>query len=606
MPIRVLPRDLTEKIAAGEVVERPASVVKELVENSLDAKATSILITVGKDAIDHLEVLDDGTGMRPEEIPVAFERHATSKIASYEDLTRIVSLGFRGEALPSIAAVADLEVETKTEDAPLGIRIRMQAGSEPVRQEVGMPRGTRIIVRNLFRPTPARRKFLKSKQTEAGHILDTFIRLALSKVDVSFQLKRSGKIWVNAPRAEDLRQRVAQLLGWEFGEGLHPVSGSKDGYAVDGLVGPSELNRVTSRGMFLFVNDRPVRDQQLQRAIRSAYQGLLPKERFPVAVLFFTVPYDEVDVNVHPTKMEVHFSRPQQIRELLLASLAEVTRRTPWQTTRPTWQDRPSEGPTEPGETVLRETSGPPPAAPSSLRPRPYEPEIPPPPVEAREIRGEPDLPAKAPAGDTNEAAEQGRVEEALFTSFRIIGQYRGSYLVCEYKDRLMLIDQHAAHERIAFEKLEEACATEGIPRQPLVVPQVVELPPREAECLTRHLDSLMECGLEAEHYGGKSFVVKALPALLGKTDPKPLLQDVAEELTELERTKQLDLLRTNVLARIACHSVVRAGRMMEWREMEALLEQLDEKPGLLSCPHGRPVMISWSLQDIEKKFHRT
>ena len=255
MPIRILPRDLTEKIAAGEVVERPASVVKELVENALDAQATSVLIVVGKDAVDHLEVLDDGTGMRLEEIPLAFERHATSKIATYEDLTRIASLGFRGEALPSIAAVADLEIETKTEEAPLGVRVEMKAGSEAVQQEVGMPRGTRVIVRNLFRTTPARRKFLRSKQTEAGHILDTFIRLSLSKVDVSFQLKRSGKLWVNAPRAEDLRQRVAQLLGWEFGEGLQPVSGSKDGYAVEGLVGPSELNRVTSRGMFLFVND---------------------------------------------------------------------------------------------------------------------------------------------------------------------------------------------------------------------------------------------------------------------------------------------------------------------------------------------------------------
>jgi len=604
MTIRVLPRDLTEKIAAGEVVERPASVVKELVENALDAQATSVLIVVGKDAIDHLEVLDDGTGMRPEEIPLAFERHATSKIASYEDLTRIASLGFRGEALPSIAAVADLEIETKTEEAPLGVRVQMKAGNAPVRQEVGMPRGTRIVVRNLFRTTPARRKFLRSKQTEAGHILDTFIRLSLSKVDVSFQLKRSGKLWLNAPRAENLRQRVAQLLGWEFGEGLHPVSGSKDGYGVEGLVGPSELNRVTSRGMFLFVNDRPVRDQQLQRAIRSAYQGRLPKERFPVAFLFFKVPYDEVDVNVHPAKMEVHFSRPQQIRDLLLSSLSDVIRGAPWQAGRSTWQDRPLAVPMETGATAPREAPSPPSLAPSSA-PRPHEREAVAPPLAGREVREEIVLPPQ-PSGDGSEAAGKGRAEEPLFSSFRIIGQYRGAYLLCEYGDRLMLIDQHAAHERIAFEKLEEACATEGISRQPLVVPQVVELPPREAECLKRHLESLLVCGLEAEFYGGKSFVVKALPALLGKTDPKPVLQDIAEELTELERTKQLDLLRTNVLARIACHSVIRAGRMMEWEEMEALLEQLDAKPDLLSCPHGRPVMISWSLHEIEKKFHRT
>lgn len=598
--IRILPRELTEKIAAGEVVERPASVVKELVENALDARAGSVQVIVGKDAIDHLEVVDDGTGMHPDEIPLALERHATSKITSYEDLFRISSLGFRGEALPSIAAVADLEIETRTEDAPLGIRLRFRDGSEVLQQEVGMPRGTRVVVRDLFRTTPARRKFLRSKQTELGHILDTFIRLALSRVDVAFQMKRSGGIWVNAPRADDLRQRVAQLLGWEFGEGLHPVSGDRGGYRVEGLVGPSELHKVTSRGMFLFVNDRPVRDQQLQRAIRAAYHGLLPKERFPVAVLFFTVPHEEVDVNVHPAKLEVHFSRPQQIRDLLLTSLSSVIRSTPWREAGPARQGPPAAGSKGIAEAGSAAAAGPPASKPGAhgrggmASPFAY--------PEVRE-----GIVSVSREQDEERRAEGSRgVETPLFSRFRIIGQYRDAYLVCEYNDRLVLIDQHAAHERIAFEKLEEACAAEGILRQPLVVPQVVELPPREAECLNRHLDSLLACGLEAEFYGGRSFVVKALPALLGKADPKRLLQDVGEELAELERTRQIDLLREHVLARIACHSVIRAGRTMEWREMAALLEQLDAKPGLLSCPHGRPVMISWTLQEIEKKFHRS
>ncbi len=605
MGIRILPRDLTEKIAAGEVVERPASVVKELVENALDAQATNILIVIGKDSVEHLEVVDDGTGMRPDDIPLALQRHATSKIASYEDLSRIASLGFRGEALPSIAAVADLEIETKTEDAPFGVRVQMKAGSEPVHQEIGMPRGTRIIVRNLFRTTPARLKFLRSKQTEEGHILDTVLRLSLSQVNVSFQLKRAGKLWLNAPRSDDLRQRVAQLLGWEFGEGLQPVAGSKDGYRVEGLVGPSDLHRVTSRGMYLFVNDRPVRDQQLQRAIRAAYSGLLPKERFPVAVLFFTVPYDEVDVNVHPTKMEVHFSQPQKLRELLRASLSDAVRKTPWQEAGAAWQDGPAAEPKSTEGTVPSQTPSlsDPSAMPSPARS--YEPPRSVPPVVEHAVREE-IIPPPEPNADGGEAYVKGRAEEPLFSSFRIIGQYRDAYLICEYRDRLVLIDQHAAHERIAFEKLEEACASQGVSRQLLLVPQVVELPPREAECLKRHLDALTECGLEAEFYGGRSFVVKGLPVLLGRTDPAPLLRDIAEELAELERTKQLDLLRTNVLARIACHSVIRAGQTMEWCEMEALLQQLDEKPGLLSCPHGRPVMIFWSLQEIEKKFHRT
>jgi DNA mismatch repair protein MutL len=594
---------LQEKIAAGEVVERPASVVKELVENALDAQARNVLIVVGKDAVDHLEVVDDGIGMHPDEIPLALERHATSKIDSYEDLFRTSSLGFRGEALPSIAAVSDMEIETKTENAPLGIRVRMKAGTEPQHQEIGMPTGTRVVVRHLFRTTPARRKFLRSKQTEAGHILDTVVRLALSRADVSFQLKRPGNLWINAPRVDDLRQRVAQLLGWEFGEGLEPVSGSRDGYRVEGLVGPAGVHKITSRGMFLFVNNRPVRDQQLQRAIRAAYHGLVPKERFPVAVLFFTVPHAEVDVNVHPAKLEVHFSHPQRIRDLLLTSLSDAIRTTPWQDRRAGWQE---------GSLAFSGGIGdreavpaPRPATPGPSALRPYAPKVAATGFADPSIREE--IASHTPSPENQVRQERGnRAEEPLFASFRIIGQYRDAYLICETGDRLVLIDQHAAHERIAFERLEAAFEADGISRQPLVVPQVVELPPREAECLKRNLDGLTACGLEAEFYGGSSFAVKALPALLGKTDPKRLLEDVAEELAELERTKQLGLLRTHVLARIACHSVVRAGRSLEWREMEALLKQLDEKPGLLSCPHGRPVMISWSLQEIEKKFHRS
>jgi DNA mismatch repair protein MutL len=594
MPIRILPRELTEKIAAGEVVERPASVVKELVENALDAQAGTVLVRVGLDPVEHLEVVDDGTGMRPDEISLALKRHATSKIAAYEDLYRITSLGFRGEALPSIAAVADLEIETKTEDAPFGIRVQVKEGREGRPHEVGMPKGTRVVVRNLFRTTPARRKFLRSQQTETGHILDTFIRLALSRADVSFQLKRSARIWINAPRTDDLRQRVAQLLGREFGEGLHPVSAGIGGYRVEGLVGPCDLNKVSSRGMFLFVNGRPVRDLQLQRAIRAAYHGRLPKERFPVAVLSFTVPHADVDVNVHPTKAEVHFSHPQKIRDLLLTSLSEVIRRTPW-------PDEPPPVPTAVRGSELPGTPRGP--APEAHAPTPYGRGVPGIPEPTQGVReGFVPLPRPAAGGETGAKGKA----DLLFSTFRIIGQFKDTYLLCEYRDRLVLVDQHAAHERIAFEELQEACGTERIARQPLLVPSVVEVAPREAECLRKHIDSLMDCGLEAEFYGGRSFVVKSIPAMLGRIEPAGLLQDVAEELVELERAQQLDLLRTHVLARIACHSVVRAGRSLEWREMEALLKSLDEKPGLLSCPHGRPVMISWSLQEIEKKFRRS
>ncbi len=597
MPIRVLPRELTEKIAAGEVVERPASVVKELVENALDAGARTVQVVVGEDPADYIEVVDDGVGMAPEEIPLALRRHATSKIASYEDLGRIASLGFRGEALPSLAAVAELQIESRQADAPFGVRVWVRRGERSMPEEVGMPRGTRVIVRNLFHATPARRKFLRSRQTELGQVADTFIRLALSRLDVSFHLRRGRRPWIQAPAAADLRQRTAQILGRELAEGLRPVEGRREGYAVEGLAGPSRLHKVSSRGLFLFVNRRPVHDVGLQRVIRAAYRGLLPKERYPVAVLFFTVPSEEVDVNVHPTKMEVHFSRPGRVRELLEASLAAALRPEPWRGGGE-MEEGEEYGPEDRGggrswwgET--REKSTPLSVAGPASRI-----------AEAPRAFGE----AGARGHGVAEAGgpEARGVEEPLFTRFRIIGQFRESYLVCEYGDRLVLIDQHAAHERIAYERLRDAEEREGIPLQPLLIPEVVELPPHEAGVLKRHLGRLGEWGLEVDPYGEGSFAVKAVPALLGQVDPGALVRDIAEELVEVERTRQVEELTDRVLARMACHSVVRAGRPLRDAEMEALLRMLDSKPGLLSCPHGRPIMISWPLREIEKRFQRT
>ncbi len=334
--IRVLPKELVDRIAAGEVVERPASVLKELVENSLDAEATAVRVTVEADPADGIEVLDNGIGMTREELSLALERHATSKIESEEDLFAIRTLGFRGEALPSIAAVSDLVVETRARHAPLGVRVTYEGGVETSFRECGMAAGTRIRVKNLFRYTPARRKFLRSRQTETGHVLDLFVRLALSRPEVSFQLQKSaGAVWLNAPATDDLRQRVGQLLGFETAEALFSVEAEQGDWRIEGLAAPPGIHRATAQGIYFFVNRRPVRDPGILRALRDAYPSALPRERYPVAFLYLSAPYGHVDVNVHPTKQEVRFSDPLRARGLVLQAFRDLGRRSPWQGTRP-------------------------------------------------------------------------------------------------------------------------------------------------------------------------------------------------------------------------------------------------------------------------------
>jgi len=610
MRIHMLPREITDKIAAGEVVERPASVIKELVENALDAEARRVEVAVWPALTDRMEVLDDGIGMTPEEARVALLRHATSKIACAEDLYRIATLGFRGEALASIGAVADLQIATRTEDAGLGVQLRMRGGQVVEQREVGMARGTRIVVRGLFEHTPARLKFLRSRPTETGHVLDTFLRLALSRPDVGFQLNRQGAPWMHAPATPDLRQRAAHLLGWELAERLRPLEGAAGACRLHGLMGPAELHRGSQRGLFFFVNRRPVRDLILLRAIHEAYRGHLPKGRVPVAILFLEVPFGDVDVNAHPTKTEVHFARPQEVRRFLVRQLARALERESWSMLTPGGGEE--AGGAGRGETPARDEPARPPA---SVDRAPSSPGLLSPGGGSRAAapatagtageapRGPPALPDGAPAAWP--APEPRGLADARFARPRILGQFLDTYLVCEYREQLLLVDQHAAHERIAYEALEAAYAVDQVVRQPLLIPPVVELPPREAECVRNAVEGLLGFGLEVEPYGGRSFAVKAVPLVLGHADPGRLLQDVAEELAEQEQTGHLDRLRGHVFARMACHAVVRAGRTLEPREMEALLGGSYDKPGRLTCPHGRPVVIAWSLQEIQKRFQR-
>lgn len=615
MKIRVLPKELIDRIAAGEVVERPASVLKELVENSLDAEATAVSVTVETHPADGIEVLDNGIGMTREELSLALERHATSKIESERDLFAIRTLGFRGEALPSIAAVSDLVVETRARHAPFGVRVTYEGGVETSFRQCGMAVGTRIQVKHLFRYTPARRKFLRSRQTETGHVLDLFVRLALSRPEVSFQLKKStGAVWLNAPATGDLRQRVAQLLGFETAEVLFPVEAEQGDWRIEGLAAPPGIHRATAQGVYFFVNRRPVRDPGMFRALRDAFPSALPRDRYPVAFLYLSAPYGQVDVNVHPTKQEVRFSDPLRARRLVLDAFKDLGRRAPWQGARPrssgslpeagpwasSWPRGESFAATEPGRRSPASESFSPSGS-SFFTALPYEPSGGPASSSLPVVR-------ESPTSRNPPVSQETlwRPDPRAFSSVRLIGQFHETYLVCESPEGLVLIDQHAAHERLAFERLERALNGPNFERQPLVAPALVELPPQLAEVFEAHLDLLGALGLEIDSYGGATFAVKAVPALVAQADPVNLCKDIAEEILAAESASRLEGLRRSVLSRMACHSVVRAGQRLEADEMEALLRSLDDHSEVTTCPHGRPVRILLTLHEIEKRFQRS
>ena len=612
MKIRILPQHVIDKIAAGEVVERPASVVKELMENSLDAGATQVLIKIGESITAMIEVVDDGEGMGREEALTAIRSHSTSKIVEDKDLLAITTFGFRGEALPSIATVSNMEIETRTQGSPFGIKVMVEAGTVTEVKEVGIPRGTRGQVKDLFHHTPARLKFLRSAATEWGHVQDVFMRLGLSKKEIRFQLWRGGRQWVNAPPTQDIQQRIGQMLGWELAEILYPFEAQDGHYTLQGMMARPDYHRVTGRDIFFFVNGRPVRDLFLQKSLREAYRTHMPKERFPVVLAFLEIPLDQVDVNVHPSKLEVRFAQPLRVRSLLHATLVEMLRKSPW--------DRRSLRPLGVSDAapVMKESSSDKGWARQSrfagsrLRSA----------GEYYDTDGKGHVdPGRTSQGEAITCVDQGLAKEeekdseqpslwpealCRFSTLHILGQFRDAFLVCESTDHLVLIDQHAAHERVAFEKLKKAFCQARIEQQILLLPSVVELSPRDAEALARHLSDLYSWGIEVESYGGNSFVVKALPMLLVDAQASTLLRDVAEELVEMEQVLCIEDLRDHVFARMACHSVIRGRRHMETSEIEALLREMDAVDFSLNCPHGRPVMASWSLYDIEKRFHRT
>lgn len=589
--IAVLTDSLINKIAAGEVVERPASVVKELVENSLDAQATQIDIEITSGGKKGILVRDNGVGIVAQELLLAVSRHATSKISSMDDLNDVNTLGFRGEALASIASVSKLTLTSKKKGSSMPAQeIYLEGGKVVSEGKRGHPEGTTVSVKYLFYQTPARLKFLKSPETEISHISDTVVRAALSHPNVSFKLTHNGRKIISAKGTGDLRERLRELFDSETADSSLEISGGKGGLEICGFAGNPHLSRSHSRNIYLFVNHRPVRDKVLFHAILEGYRNLLMRGRYPFIVLFLKVPSEMVDVNVHPAKSEVRFSNSSVIHNIVYEAVRNTLQKSVGKVFH-----RP-----DASAVTLMDPSGSKPSRMSdwsgfSLPARPH---------------GVPTAPATGlvqdPANTFFDALSPDiGLVRTLYGQLEVIGQLMATYLVCQTQGKFVLVDQHAAHERIGYEKLLIAHREGKIPTQHLLIPENFDLNPSDTEILKKYLPELDILGIEIDFFGGNTFVVKSLPTFFKKVRLKDFVQDLIGDALEKGSLVSLKDKVNAVFASIACHSAIRANHSLTNEEMRALLRELDQYPFNASCPHGRPVFKEISKYELEKWFKR-
>jgi DNA mismatch repair protein MutL len=593
--VQRLPDALVDQIAAGEVVERPASVVKELVENALDAGASRIRVEVREGGASLVAVTDDGCGMPQGDARLALERHATSKIRSIGDLQEISSFGFRGEALPSIASVSRMRLTTRERDADDGWEIRVEAGETVDERTAGCPAGTRIEVADLFASVPARRKFLKKPSTEWGHIKDWLGRLALALPGVHFELRHDERPALVWPSTADPLERIAAVLGEETAASVHATTfEGPEGHVHAYLSGP-EHTRSNGNGLYLFVNGRPVRDLVLRHAVLDAYRDLLPRGRFPTAILFLTVAPDSLDVNVHPAKWEVRFADPQAVHRLVRGCVRGVMSERHW------LQSPPPGSPVQAaaGRGGGADTAGTAIRASDWTFARPFT---------SEGVLGA-DRVADAEAPGVSPAAGGERIS---FGSLRIVGQLLASYLLLEGKRGLILVDQHAAHERVLYERLRAQWLDHGVSSQQLLVPETVEIEPLALAALQDAEDRSRRLGFALEAFGEDAVLVRAIPALLSGRNPAHLVRELARGLEQPELAGEGDASDTRLLraadrafASLACHAARRFGDHLEAEEQLAILRDLDEIPWAPTCPHGRPVAVSLDASEIERRFGR-
>lgn len=572
MPIRVLSPDVASKIAAGEVVERPASVVKELLENSLDAGATQIAVEVQGGGVRLIRVVDNGAGIPPEEVDLAFERFATSKVSTADDLEGISSLGFRGEALPSIAAVSEVTMVTRSKDELSGILVNIKDGAILEKAKRGCPIGTTVTVRNLFRNVPARLKFLKSTSTENGHISNLVAQYSLAFPEVRFTLLIDGRTAFRSTGSGNLREVLGAVYGLDVAKVMLQIE-SKEGAdplqpSVKGFVSPINLTRASRSYMSFFVNRRWVQNRMLSYALEEAYQGLLMVGRHPIAVINVSLSPQELDVNVHPTKNEVRFCNERDI----FAAVQKAVRNTlTAQAPMPT----------------LDTLSGPPQPVVGSQAER----------LPTFAARPE-EVVTRTPIATPPQSPEP--VAKSL-PILRVVGQLANTYVIAEGPDGMYLIDQHAAHERVLFEKIRNERSRRAVEVQGLLQPVTVELSVRQQELLELQSEALSEYGFGIEHFGERTYLVRSVPAVLRGQNVAQSLVEVLDFLAEGEKGDR----REEIAISLACHGAVRAGQALNHEEMRDLIRQLEQASQPRTCPHGRPTMIHLSSLQLEKGFGR-
>ena len=586
MPIRLLPPELAAQIAAGEVVERPVSVVKELLENSLDAGATRITVEIRGGGIEQIRIVDDGAGIPADEVMLAFQRHATSKLDSPATLDAIPTLGFRGEAVPSIAAVSRMSMTTRPTSEDMGRSVEFLWG-EPVREGAqGCPPGTTVQVADLFGNLPARRRFLKSATAEGGRIHDLVARYALVYPEVAFQLRVGERVALSTPGSGRPADAMLAVYGAEVAANLLEVSGEdpETGYRVQGFAGNPGLHRANRTYMTFFVNRRWIQSRMLTFALEEAYHGLLPEKRYPLAALNLTLPYSDVDVNSHPAKREVRFHQDGKVYAALQRAVRSVLVATsPVRDFRGPVRGQSSAGP-----------GGPP--APGFFRSPFDQRSIAPPSAGSGAIA----VGGAAPSGSG--PPDAALTPQQALPSLRVVGQVRLTYIVAESPDGMYLVDQHAAHERVLFDRIVRRAARREVQSQPLLAPAAVELTPGQAATLKAQQEFLAAYGFEVEEFGGSGYLVRAVPAILVTQDPAKSLLDILDLAAFDGLLKE----REDILAAsLACHSAIRAGQSMTEPEMRALLEQLEEADSPHTCPHGRPTLIHFSSYHMEREFGR-
>ncbi|HYL31816.1 MAG TPA: DNA mismatch repair endonuclease MutL [Stellaceae bacterium] len=596
MAIRQLPATVVNRIAAGEVIERPAAAVKELVENAIDAGARRIEVTLRDGGASLILVGDDGEGMDATELALAVERHCTSKLPD-DDLLHIRSLGFRGEALPSIGAVSRLAIVSRKRSAPDAFRVAVEGGAKSPVEPAALSQGTRVEVRDLFYATPARLKFLKSARTERDAAVDAVERLAMAYPAIAFTVigdeeKPLLRMTAAEPdlagkSADEIRRaRLGAILGRDFADNALAIDAAREGFRLTGLAGLPTLNRATARDQYLFVNGRPVRDKLLAGAVRGAYQDFLARDRHPMVVLFLTGPEDDIDVNVHPAKAEVRFRDAALVRGLIVGALRNALAAAGHRAS--TTVAAQALAAFQPVQWSPRGGAAPALALNPGLAEAPV-------PYQAS-------LAAVAPAA---RAVEAPAAEVATHPLGAACAQLHETYIVAQTADGLVIVDQHAAHERLVYEAMKAEIAASGVKRQILLIPEVVELDPADAARVVARAAELAELGLVLEAFGPGAIVVREVPAILGEADVKGLVRDLADELAELGGALSLKERLEHVCGTIACHGSVRAGRRLSQAEMNALLRQMEATPHSGQCNHGRPTYVALSLAEIEKLFGR-